>query len=139
MTALATNRTSILSVGVTEFLKSYPVKAGAVIHKGGGVSSAAGFARALTVADGVFLGLAEESVTGGAADGDKSVIVRVQFEELATAITGITAASQAGVPLYAVDDSMAYTTNNSGALAVGEYSGTDGTKFRATCRGVNAT
>lgn len=139
MTALATNRTCILSADVAGLIKSYPVKAGAVIHKGGGVTITGGYARALTVADGTFLGISEQSVTGGTADGDVSVRVRVEYEELATTVTGIAAASQPGIVLYATDDSMAYTTDNTGAIAVGEYSGTDGSKFRVTCRGVNAT
>lgn len=97
--ALETNTRQKYFIGDTA---QYPVEANAVIYEGAAVGeNGSGYAEPLTAGKS-FLGFAAEQVTGGAANGDTSVLVR-RRGALTLYISGL-AITDLGKPVYASDD-----------------------------------
>ncbi len=110
----------------------HPVKANAVIHQGGIVVLASGWAapartgagadNAAKAADAATLqvvGIAEESVTGGAADGDKRVSTRAGYFLFENLSTDPVTRAEIGKACFLVDDETVAKTspNNTRARA----------------------
>jgi hypothetical protein len=138
MAALTTTKNRTYGSGVPPLFRDYQVKTGVTIYKGAGLSHDAGYVRPLASADTVFIGIAEETVVAGsAASGTYTVKVRTNGEELVTSVGTYTVAN-VGSAVYAVDDSLAYTHDNTDAATVGELGSYDGTHYHVIFRGVNA-
>lgn len=110
----------------------HPVKAGSVIHQGGIVVLAAGFAvpgrtglgadnpaKAADAATLQVVGIAEESVTGGAADGDKRVSTRAGTFLFDNKSDDLVTRAEIGKACFLVDDDTVAKTspNNTRARA----------------------
>ena len=123
MAALASDRNTPSREGD---IITVPVKKGAVIHAGSLVASAAGIASAPTKAASlVALGRAEESVTGGAADGDVTVRVRRGvFAWGNSAGGGALANTDIGADAYIADD-QTVTKTDTGSSKAGKVLGVD--------------
>ena len=96
---------------------SYPVLASTVIYKGSLVAiDAAGYAIAATDTAGLtVVGVSDDTVTGGAASGDKWVRVRAGRSFLMTASS--VAQTDVGHPLYVIDDNTVDETSTNYVLA----------------------
>lgn len=106
------------------------VKASAVIHKGSRLTMDTGAARPLTVADTAanYIGIAEESATGGAADGDVMVRYVRNIEEKVSAIGTYTGAN-VGATVYALDDGTDLSHSNTDRIAIGKITSYQHGKF----------
>lgn len=106
------------------------VRAAAQIWKGARLTMTSGAVRPLTVADGAanLVGIAEETVTGGANDGDVQVMVMRSAEEKVAAIGTYTAAS-IGSTVYANDDGTDLSHDATGRIAIGKITSYQGGKF----------
>jgi len=133
MTALAAGR-KIARRGSPVNHYGYPVKASAVIFQGGLVLLAAGNAIAgKTGADsteaGTFqcVGISTETVTGGAANGDKTVTVEEgQFPFFNSSAGDQITTSDIGKVCYVVDDQTVAKTSNTNVRAIaGRITGVD--------------
>lgn len=139
MAALTSTKQRIFGSGVTPLFRDYPVKTGVTIYKGAGLSHDAGYVRPLASGDTVFVGIAEETVVAGsAASGTYTVKVRTQGEELVASVGTYTVAN-IGAAVYALDDSLAYSHDNTDSATVGELGTYDGTHYHVIFRGVNAS
>lgn len=131
MTALTEEKVRRWAADVGPRGSSIPVAAGAIIHRGAlVVRNAAGYLIPLSGTTGSYAGIALQTVTGGAADGDVWCDVAQDIEEVVGPTVGTHTVANIGDPVYATDDSGDYTHDNTGAMQVGELSGFDGTNFR---------
>jgi hypothetical protein len=138
MTALATTKQRIFGEGIPPLFRHYKVKTGVTIYKGAGLTHDSGYVRPLASADTVFVGIAEETiVAGSAASGTYQVLVRVEGEELVASVGTYTIAN-IGSAVYALDDSLPYSHDNTNSATVGELGAYDGTHYHVIFRGVNA-
>lgn len=106
------------------------VRAGVQIWKGARLTMTSGAVRPLTVADGAanLVGLADETVTGGAADGDVQVLVIRSAEEKVATIGTYTAASIGSV-VYGLDDGTDLSHDATSRIAIGRITSHQGGKF----------
>ena len=138
MTALTSTRNRTYGSGVPPLFRDYKVKTGVTIYKGAGLSHDAGYVRPLASGDTVFVGIAEETVVAGAAaSGTYTVKVRTEGEELVPSVGTYTIAN-IGSAVYALDDSLPYSHDNTNSATVGELGAYDGTDYHVIFRGVNA-
>ena len=113
--ALSKNQSTLLRDG-RQF--EYGVKATAVIYQGALVQANGNHVEKAAKASGkIYLGIAQEKVTGGAADGDEKVSVRRRVAAKLKVATGRTLAL--GAAAYVVDDETV-TDQSSGATELGK-------------------
>ncbi len=106
------------------------VKAGVTIHKGSRLTMDTGAVRAFTVGDTAanYVGIAEESAVGGAADGDVMVrYVRSIEEKFAT--IGTYTGANVGATVYSLDDGTDVSHDPTSRIAIGRITSYQGGKF----------
>ena len=99
--------------------RSLPVKAGVTIYQGSMVAILAGVAVAAIESAAIYCaGRAEETVTGGAADGDVRINVKSGVFRYANDATDMITAADIGSSCYAADDQTVSKTDNVGTRSV---------------------
>lgn len=131
MTALSGPMSRVLTVEDPSPTK-LRVKAAAVIHKGSRLCHVSGAVEPLVGAThtaAAYVGIANESAVGGAADGDVYVEVQRNVEEEVTSI-GTYTGDNLNAAVYAVDDGTDQSHDNTGRIKIGEISGFFDGRFR---------